>query len=109
MRLPAILSAISILLLWTSVAMATSIHVTWGYTPPMSPAVTGYRLYQEGVPVCYGSGPALQEMDCEVKLVKEVTIYTLPATFADGTERPYSAPYAFDQNGKLLAPWAFRR
>ena len=33
--------------------MATprSIHVEWGYTPPSEPAVTGFRLYQEGVAV----------------------------------------------------------
>jgi hypothetical protein len=58
--------------------------------------------------VCYGSGPTLQEMDCEVTLTKPVTIYTLTATFADGTESPYSAPYAFDMQGRLLAPWGFK-
>jgi len=89
--------------------MATSIHVTWGYTPPMDPAVTGYRLYQEGVPVCYGSGPTLQEMDCKVTLVKKVTTYTLTAMFVDGTESPHSAPYAFDMDGRLLAPWTFNK
>lgn len=89
--------------------MATSIHVTWGYTPPTEPAVTGFRLYQETVPVCKTLIPSAQEMDCEVALIKKITVYTLTAIFADGTESPHSAPYAFDMDGRLLAPWVFTR
>jgi hypothetical protein len=88
---------------------ATSIHVTWGYTPPTEPAVTGFRLYQEGNPVCSTDNSDAQDIDCDVTLVKDVTIYTLTAMFVDGTESPHSAPYAFDRNGRLLAPWGFAR
>lgn len=97
-----------VLLVIATPAMATSIHVTWGYTPPMSPAVSGFRLYQEGLPVCRTEDPNAQEMDCEVLLVKKITSYTLTALFIDGTESPHSAPYSFDMNGRLLAPWGFK-
>ena len=42
-----------LILLCPAWAMATprSIHVEWGYTPPSEPAVTGFRLYQEGAAV----------------------------------------------------------
>jgi len=90
-------------------AGAQSIHVSWGYTPPTAPAVSGFRLYQEGVPVCATSIPSAHEMDCDVVLVKRITTYTLTALFADNTESPHSAPYAFDMAGRLLAPWAFVR
>jgi len=99
----------AIALLVPVLSWAQSIHVTWGYTPPTAPAVSGFRLYQEGVPVCVMAIPSAQEMDCDVVLTKQVTVYTLTAMFSDGTESPHSAPYAFDMNGKLLAPWAFTK
>jgi len=100
---------VSLLLVLPASAAATSIHVTWGYTPPTAPAVSWFRLYQEGVPVCTTAIPSAQEMDCDVVLTKKVTSYTLTALFADGTESPHSSPYAFDRDGRLLAPWAFGR
>ena len=98
-----------LLLLLPTLVEATSIHVTWGYTPPMEPAVSGFKLYQEGVPVCVTHYSVAQEMDCDVTLVKQVTTYTLTAMFVDGTESPHSAPYAFDIEGRLLAPWGFTK
>lgn len=83
----------------TLVAAATSssrsIHVEWGYTPPSEPKVSGYRLYQEGVKACQTTVATATAMDCTVNLVKAVTNFTLTATFADGTESPHSAPFAF--------------
>jgi len=90
-------------------AGAQSIHVTWGYTPPTSPAVTGFRLYQEGQSVCVTLVSSAQDMDCDVLLTKKITSFTLTAIFSDSTESPHSAPYAFDMDGRLLAPWAFGR
>jgi hypothetical protein len=98
-----------LLLAIPAMAEAQSIHVTWGYTPPFEPAVSGFRLYQEGQPVCMIASAQAQEMDCKVTLVKKVTTYTLTAMFVDGTESPHSAPYAFDMDGRLLAPWGFAR
>jgi hypothetical protein len=98
-----------IVLLVPVLSWAQSIHVTWGYTPPMAPAVSGFKLYQEGKPVCVTLVPSAQDMDCEVTLTQKVTVYTLTAIFADGTESPHSAPYAFDTEGRLLAPWAFTK
>lgn len=81
------------------VAAATSssrsIHVEWGYTPPSDPQVSGYRLYQEGVKACQTTTATATAMDCTVTLVNAVTNFTLTATFADGTESPHSAPFAF--------------
>jgi len=53
--------------------------------------------------------PSAQDMDCDVNLTQKVTVFTLTALFADGTESPHSAPYAFDKDGRLLAPWAFNK
>lgn len=72
-----------------------SIHVEWGYTPPSEPQVTGFRLYQEGVQACQTTSATATAMDCTVTLVKAVTNFTLTATFADNSESPHSAPFAF--------------
>jgi len=75
-------------------AATQSIHVEWGYTPPTEPAVTGYKLYQEGEYACETKDPKATAMDCEVSLAT-TTNFTLTATFNDGTESPHSAPFAF--------------
>ena len=79
-------------------AMATprSIHVEWGYTPPSEPAVTRFRLYQEGVAVHDWLGADVRAGDATVDLTATITNFTLTATFADSTESPHSAPFAFD-------------
>ncbi len=74
---------------------ATSIHVEWGYTPPTTPAVTGYKLYQEGVVACQVMDANATTMDCAVNLTAATTNFTLTATFSDNTESPQSAPFAF--------------
>ena len=84
-------------LLPTFAAAATtrSIHVEWGYTPPSTPAVTGFKLYQEGANVCQTQEPSATAMDCTVTLTADTTNFTLTATFSDGTESPHSAPFPF--------------
>jgi FOG: PKD repeat len=77
----------------TLAATSRSIHVEWGYVPPTSPAVTGFKLYQEGVFVCGSDSPAAIEMQCEVSLEQERTTFTMTATFSDGTESPHSEPF----------------
>lgn len=74
---------------------ARSIHVEWGYTSPSEPEVTGFKLYQEGIAVCQVLDPSATAMDCEVTLTATTTNFTLTATFADDTESPHSAPFAF--------------
>ena len=74
---------------------ATSIHVEWGYTPPTTPAVTGFKLYQEGNLACQTENPNATAMDCQVTLTATTTNFTLTATFSDSTESPQSAPFAF--------------
>jgi len=78
-----------------SAATSQSIHVEWGYTPPNTPAVTGFKLYQEGVFACQTQDPAATAMDCQVTLTAATTNFTLTATFSDGTESPHSSPFAF--------------
>lgn len=75
--------------------VAKSIHVEWGYTPPSEPAVTGFKLYQEGVLVCNVSDPEARCADCDVILDRNETSFTLTAAFSDGTESPHSAPFPY--------------
>lgn len=78
-------------------AESRSLHVEWGYTPPTDPAVTGFRLYQEGAAVHTWDGEDVREGDATVDLTATITTFTLTATFADDTESPHSAPFAFNQ------------
>jgi len=78
-----------------SAATTRSIHVEWGYTPPSKPAVTGFKLYQEGVFACKTTIPTATGMDCTVSLIADTTNFTLTATFNDGTESPHSSPFPF--------------
>lgn len=94
---------ISLLLsVFPSWAFAQSIHVEWGYTPPSEPQVTGFRLYQEGVGVCWWAGRDTTAGDCEVTLPVKITNFTLTATFDDSTESPHSSPFAFDKDSATL-------
>lgn len=97
-----IIVIIALALLFPALAMATprSIHVEWGYTPPSEPAVTGYRLYQEGVAVHDWLGADVRVGDATVDLTETTTIFSMTATFADGTESPHSAPFAFNPNAQ---------
>ena len=70
-----------------------SIHVEWGYTPPQDIQVAGFRLYQDGSPVCDFPGEKITGGDCTVELGKSRTSMTLTAYFAEGSESPYSAPF----------------
>ena len=89
---------LALFLLCPALAMATprSIHVEWGYTPPSEPALTGFRLYREGVAVHDWTGADVRAGDATVDLTTPITNFTLTATFADSTESPHSAPFAFD-------------
>lgn len=79
----------------SSLAATQTIRVEWGYTPPTSPALTGYKLYQEGTFACQSKDPKAATMDCQVSLIKDSTNFTLTAVFSDGTESPHSAPFPF--------------
>lgn len=78
-----------------SASTVISIHVEWGYTPPTEPAVTGFRLYREGVPIADFVGADLTQSDCNLVIYSDfrpVQNFTLTATFADGTESPPQCP-----------------
>lgn len=81
-----------------------SIHIEWGYTPPSEPAVTGYRLYNEGASACETQNPLATSMDCSVSLTQDTTNFTLTALFSDGSESPHSAPFPFTVAGETTPP-----
>lgn len=89
---------LALLMLCPAWAMATarSIHVEWECIQPTRPAVTGFRLYQEGAAVHDWLGADVRAGDATVDLTATSTNFTLTATFADSTESPHSAPFAFD-------------
>ena len=88
----------------SSVGWSRGLRVEWGYTPPVEPACTGFRLYQQGRadPVCTFAGGDLRASDCAATIDRRTTAFTLAATFADNTESPHSAPFAFTD--QLPAP-----
>jgi len=75
------------------------ISIEWGYEPPADVILSGFKLYQEGVPVCEFGTPTLRSGACEVILTKRTTPFTLTAAFIDGTESPHSEAYNFVNNG----------
>lgn len=82
-------------------AEVRSIHAEWdSYTPPEERSLNGFKLYQEGVFVCQIDDPGATAMDCTVTLASDPTNFTLTAMFADGTESPHSAPFAFSGGGE---------
>lgn len=72
-----------------------SIHVEWGYTPPTEPAVTSYRLYQNGQAVTTWTGATTAEGDVTLSSLEIGDSFTLTALFADDTESPHSFPYTW--------------
>lgn len=102
-----VLAGVAVLfgLVWIAVAAAAepaagwsrNLRVEWGYTPPVDPACTGFRLYQQGTaaPVCTFAGGDTRAGDCAATIDRRTTAFTLTATFADDTESPHSPPFAF--------------
>jgi len=78
-----------------------SYTVEWGYTPPSSPAVTGYRLYKFGQQVAYfpGAITASGTVDADIK---PGDTFTLTALFDDATESPHSAPFIYTRNVPVI-------
>lgn len=66
---------------------------TWGYDPPIDLTLAGFRMYQDGNPVCEYSLPEARTASCKITLVKKTTAFTLTAFFSDGQESPHSDPY----------------
>ena len=88
----------------SSVGWSRGLRVEWGYTQPVEPACTGFRLYQQGraEPICTFAGGDTRAGDCAATIDRRTTPFTLTATFADNTESPHSAPFAFTD--QLPAP-----
>lgn len=86
---------------------AQSIHVEWGYTPPSSPAVTGFRLYQNGQPKIDWSGENIDRGDVTLDSLVIGDSFTLTALFADATESPHSSPFTW-RNGSIIRFVSFK-
>lgn len=84
-----------------------SIHVEWGYTPPSTPNVTGYQLYQNGVTRVIWPGAATVEGDVTLETIAFNDTFTLTAMFDDATESPHSAPYLW-QGGSVIKFVSFK-
>jgi len=72
-----------------------SITVEWGYETPADLTLTGFKLYQEGMPTCEWSVPISRIGTCDVVLTAKITRYTLSALFSDGQESMQSDPYLY--------------
>lgn len=99
-----ILAAVTVMSLFVvkaEAAVTKSIHTEWGYAPPSSPAVTGYKFYQEGKLVYTAPGAAITAADFPVILSTKNTVFTMTAAFADNTESEQSAPFTFVYTGPL--------
>ncbi|MCK9369352.1 hypothetical protein M0R04_05385 [Candidatus Dojkabacteria bacterium] len=96
---------LTILMLTTSAYGAININAQWSYyTAPSFPAVSGFRIYQEGVFVCETKVPTATSMDCTVTITKSTTNFTMTATFVDNTESPFSEVFPFVYKPIILAP-----
>lgn len=88
------------LLLWllASPACAAEHTVTWGYTPPMEPAVVGFSLWRGADPytlVAEFPGWARGGRWTQETPIASGEAFTLTAVFADATESPRSAVYVY--------------
>ena len=72
--------------------------VTWGYTPPMEPAVVGFRLWRGADPytlVAEFPGWARGGRWTQEVPIASGEVFTLTAVFANATESPRSAVYVY--------------
>lgn len=99
-------SALALLLIMAIPALALaaptwtrSIHAEWTYEAPEDVEVSGFKLYQNGVPACEFSGATTTSGDCEVSLSRKVTNYTITALTEDGGESPHSDIFPFTDWG----------
>ena len=65
----------------------------WTYDAPTDMVLSGFKMYQDGNPVCEFSLPEARTASCKVTLTKRTTSFTLTAYFADGQESGHSDPY----------------
>ena len=88
-----------LLLIISSRAVASENTVTWGYTPPIEPAVVGFRLWRGAAPP-YTLVAEFPRWARGGRWTQETPIasgeaFTLTAVFAEGTESPRSAVYVY--------------
>jgi len=88
-----LLSVLASIFLDASICFA-SFTVEWGYTPPSSPSVIGYRLYKGSVKVVEFVGSTNVSGIVNLPIVNGDQ-FTLTAYFSDGTESPKSAVFTY--------------
>lgn len=72
-----------------------SVLVEFSYTAVPEFKVVGYKLYQEGTPVCTTEEPTATTMDCDILIEKNATDFTLAAMLSNDQESPHSPVYTF--------------
>jgi hypothetical protein len=85
-------------LLQAALVVAAEHTVTWGYTPPMEPAVVGFRLWRGAGPytlVAEFPGWARGSLWTQETPIASGEVFTLTAVFADATESPRSSVYVY--------------
>lgn len=78
-----------------SAGWTRTIHAEWEYSAPEDVAITGFKLYQNGINVCNFAGATTTSGDCIITLTKKTTNFTLTAIASDNTESPHSDIYPF--------------
>ena len=87
-----------LLLIISSPVWAAERTVTWDYTPPMAPAVVGFRLWRGADPytlVAEFPGWARGGRWTQETPIAAGEAFTLTAVFADATESPRSEVYVY--------------
>jgi|GEM_PF-6899246 len=80
---------------------AASCTVEWSYTPPSSPAVTGFRLYKNNAQLIDFPGSTITSgVFTDTLVVNDV--FELTALFADSTESPRSPPFTFTGGASFI-------
>ena len=87
-----------LLVLAMVIPASADITIEWGYTPPQSPAISGYNLYKNGVKVDTFTGAATTMGISKIAVVKGDSL-TITAAFVDGSESPESSPYIVTWTG----------
>ena len=82
------------LLLLASNAWSASYTIEWGFTPPSSPAVTGFKVYKNNTALTTFTGSSITSGTFTDTLVVG-DIFELTALFDDATESAKSAQYVW--------------
>jgi hypothetical protein len=89
-----------------------NVFFEWGFTPPSNLETTGFNLYCNGELKANFNGGETREGTASFPAEDQGKwIFNLTATYADGTESPYSSPFTLsepDSSTTIGSPINFR-